>query len=374
MGSMLPFGRAPLTDAERVESWREMIAECDRFYAAHIELGIHLLRTGSEDEGRAHLDRGLVDLLDLSEHTEEEVGALVENLERIWRYDVCRSLMERVVERWPGTARYHDALAHSAARTGDFTSATTSGLRALELEPNSSFLSNMGLYAMMAGRLDEAGSYLERALSEDRKNAQTRGNLEVLKYLRRHGGRYADYLVRPAQRDTLDKLADKDDLSALELSCGDLNDSRFEAFAQDALDRGEIVPVPETLSTLRGLFDFVAGVSADAYFLYEDVAFLRRNFESVMNKVIFKFRDADADLVREMCSALGVFYDFLQRKGLASARDVGAFGKVSGGLREKLIHRATRYAVARRDKALGEDQLEAIRDELFGGDHLWPHI
>ncbi len=371
---MLPFGPEPLTDAERVESWREMIATCDRFYAAHMELGIHLLRTGSEREGRAHLSRGLVDLLKLPEHSEEEVRALVENLERTWRYDVCRSLLERVVERWPGTAWYHDSLALAAARTGDFASAIASGLRALDLEPGSAPLSNLGFYALMAGRLDEAGDYLERALSEEPKHGQARENLRVLRYLRKHGGRYADYLVRPAQRDALDKLANKEDWGALERRCADLNGCRFEAFAQDALDRGEIVPLPGMLSTLRVLFGFVAEVSADAYFLYEDVAFMRRAFEKVMNKLIFKFRDANADLVREVCSALRVFYDFLQRKGLASARDVGAFGRLSVALGGKLVRRATRYATARRDPSLGEDQLEAIRAELFGGDYLWPHI
>lgn len=302
------------------------------------------------------------------------ICALVENLERNWRYDVCRSLLDQVVERWPGTAWYHDSLALAAARTRDFASATASGLRALEIEPDASLLSNLGFYALMAGRLEEAGDYLERALSEDPKHGQARANLRVLRYLRKHGGSYAHYLVRPARRDNLDKLADKDDWGALDRGCADLNDCRFEAFAQDALDRREIVPLPGMLSTLRVFFGFVAEVSADAYFLNEDVAFMRRAFEKVMNKLIFKFRDANADLVREVCSALRAFYDFLQRKGLASARDVAAFGKPSGALQGKLVRRATRYATARRDPSLGEDQIEAIRAELFGGDHLWPHI
>ena len=374
MGSMLPFASAPLTGEERVERWREMIARCDRFYAARLELGTYFLLAGNESEGRACLDRGLGDLLDLSESPEEEVGELTDNLERIWRYDVCRSLMERIVKRWPGIAWFHDALAHAAARTGDFALATASGLSAIELKPSCSFLSNMGLFELMAGRLDEAGGYLERALSKDRKDAHALGNMRVLKYLRDHGGTFADYLVRPARREELEKLANEEDFGPLDERCGELNAARFEAFAQDALDRGEIVPLPERLSTLRILFDFVAQVSADAYFLYEDVAWMRLNFERVMNKLIFKFRDADAALVRETCSALAAFYDFLKRKGLASAREVSAFGKRARALAERLTDRATRYATARRDPALGEVELESIREKLFGADHLWPHI
>jgi len=231
-----------------------------------------------------------------------------------------------------------------------------------------------GLISLLEGRLEEASIQNDRALALDRKLYTARRNRRILKYLKAHGVRYIDYLLRPAPREELDKLADEEDSRTLQRRAGELNEDRLEAFGQDAIDRGEAWPMANHLSTLQILFRFLAEVSADAYFLYEDAEFMRGIFERLMNKFIVKFRDADAQVIEGICDALDSFYEFLVRKKVLSERDLAAFKKRAGPARKKLIDRATRYAKARSDTSLGEDEREAFRDELFDGDHFWPHI
>lgn len=374
-GSMLPFASEPLSAEDAVKSWRAMIAECEQFYPAHLELGTRLVRTGKEAEGRQHLDRGMAYFVQFSEHPEEEVGALVENLERGWRFDLLRTLLERIVERWPTVGWFHDELAHAAARTGDFAKARSSGAKARDLEPESaSFLSNLGLYALLEGCVSEAAAWIDQARKLDRNLDSTRRNHRAVQYLQEHGGCYKDYLLRPAPRAEFDQLANDEDWKALDRQVAELKDDRLEAFVQDAIARGEIVLVADQVSTLQILFNFVEQVSADAYFLYEDVNFMRGIFERLMNKFILKFRDADAQVIGDVCDALDALHAFFQQSGLVSARDLTAFRKKAAPARTRLVDRATRYRRKRTKANIDDDDREELRNELFGGDHFWPHI
>ncbi len=40
----------------------------------------------------------------------------------------------------------------------------------------------------------------------------------------------------------------------------------------------------------------------------------------------------------------------------------------------ELIHKMERYNAIRHDDAMDEDRKEAVREELFEGDHAWPHL
>jgi hypothetical protein len=42
--------------------------------------------------------------------------------------------------------------------------------------------------------------------------------------------------------------------------------------------------------------------------------------------------------------------------------------------RKGLIEKMERYNAIRHDGGLGEEEKEAIREELFEDDHLWPHL
>ncbi|MBI3273399.1 MAG: hypothetical protein HYZ53_30725 [Planctomycetes bacterium] len=373
--SLMPMLSAPWSDAEKVKAWREMLAICPRFYPAHMELGTHLLCRGNAARGKEHLDRGLGDLMALAEKPDETLAIVVENLESLWRYDVLRPLLERVIQRYPRTAWYHDALALAAAWTGDPEAAMKCGQRALELEPGSAdYLSNLGFFALMAGRLEEADRFLTRALSKGRKHKTARGNRHVLDFLRKHGGTYLDYILRPADRDKLDALANREDVEAVDRVSAELNECRLEAFAQDALARCAADPLPNRLSTLRAFFGFVSRVSADAYFLYEDVRFVREHFVALMNKFIFKFRDVDAELLEDIDEALRAFYGFLSSKRVVSKRDASALAGRLGAQRKPLLRKVVRYNAARNDPTLGEEEREKLQDKLFDGDHVWPHI
>jgi len=43
-------------------------------------------------------------------------------------------------------------------------------------------------------------------------------------------------------------------------------------------------------------------------------------------------------------------------------------------MRDELIGKIERYNAIRHDDSMDEDQKEEIREELFDGDHAWPHF
>jgi hypothetical protein len=140
------------------------------------------------------------------------------------------------------------------------------------------------------------------------------------------------------------------------------------------LQRGEVAGLPDLLASLDGFFRFVDGLSQDAYFLHEDVAFVGGHFKLIMHKLIVKFGDVDRGMIEGVCGSLLQFYRFLEQRELISPAALAPFVTDMAQLKPELIEKMERYNAVRHDDSLDEDEREEVRIELFDGDHVWPFV
>jgi hypothetical protein len=157
--------------------------------------------------------------------------------------------------------------------------------------------------------------------------------------------------------------------------CATYNRDRLQALGRHlAADEKSRSRCADVIRTLESFFDFVDRVSAMAGLLYEDIGHLHVNFQPIMHKFIFKFADVDREMMEDVCESLLEYYGFLARKNLVSPAEIKRFRAMIRRKRKGLIDKMERYNAIRHDDGLDEEEKEAIREELFEGDHAWPHL
>ena len=191
-----------------------------------------------------------------------------------------------------------------------------------------------------------------------------KGNLEIQRYLSRSGGDYQDYLLRPVDTEQLERLADDEEWQSVDELCGDFNEGRLEALAQHRFleDATRRYLLHDLLATLREFFGFVSKVYQGGYFLYEDIALVKRQFKPIMHKFIFRYADVDSRLIEEIYASLFGFYGFLAQRGTASMSEFQRFQQETGEIKQELLEKMQRYNAVRHDDRISESKKEAIRD------------
>jgi uncharacterized membrane protein YebE (DUF533 family) len=61
-------------------------------------------------------------------------------------------------------------------------------------------------------------------------------------------------------------------------------------------------------------------------------------------------------------------------RAVSPTTDFEEFRTLVEDQREELIDKMLQYNAIRHDGEVDEEEKEAIRQELFGGDHAWPHL
>lgn len=374
----MPFLGEPPSPDDVTKRLARIVRACPSFYPAVLELGLRKLAAGAKGAEEKRILKGLQLLLDLGEpeHIEEELESLIDNLENVWRYDVAKECLELLVERFPQQARYRDYLAHAIAKLGDVETALDQSRQAVRMEPDNPFFRcNLGLFFLMAGNANEAQKHLNASLRLDPDNETTQGNLAVLEYISKHGGNFFDFLLRPLDEDEIERLSEEDDVEELDRLSGVYNQDRLVAFGQWMASQGDQrVRCGDTIATLKCFFDFVDRVANLAGLLHENIAFLTEHFVAIMHKFIFKFGDVDREMIAEVCESLLKYYGFLAERRRVSADDLNRFHELVRSQKAVLIEKTERYNAIRHDDALDEEEKETIREELFAGDHSWPHL
>jgi tetratricopeptide (TPR) repeat protein len=376
--AMMPFlGRPPSSD-EITEQLADIVRACPKFYPAVLELGLRKLADGGGAAGEQRISEGFQLLLELADpkQLDDELDALIEHLENLWRYDLSRRCLEVAVERHPRKAALRDSLARALAELEDLEGAVQQVSQAVAFAPrNPCFRANLGLYHLMAGNADEARLHLTAAQRRDPDNEAIQGNLKIADYISEHGGDFFDYLLRPVDEDEFKRLDDEGDVEALDARSASYNSSRLEAFARSlARDTDKRPQCAKTMNTLMKFLSFVERVANMAGFLYERLAFVHTHFDAIMHKFIFKFGDVDRQMIEDICGCLVEYYGFLARSCLVSTSHFKRFQRTVRERKKPLIEKMKRYNQIRHDDDLPEHEKEAIREELFEGDHVWPHI
>jgi hypothetical protein len=67
-------------------------------------------------------------------------------------------------------------------------------------------------------------------------------------------------------------------------------------------------------------------------------------------------------------------YGFLAQKRMVSALEFQQFQNEALEIKQELLEKMQKYNAVRHDESINENKKEAIRDEIFEGDHAWPFI
>jgi len=376
---LIPASWGALTQEESIRELKGIVRRCPQFYPAVLELGLYQTSIKGDKASERMIEKGFQLLVELAapKDLEEEVDAVVENLERLWRYDLSRKLLELLADRRLLSAACHDSLAHAAARLGDFKLAQHHIGEALRIEAvNKCFWSNKGLYHLMAGELEQAADALQRARRLKPDDPVIKGNLGIHAYLGKKGGNYFDYLLRPLDQNKIDQWADQEKWDQVDRLCADYNACRMEAFAQSVLlatAKGRS-RLPRLLRVLKSFFDFVERIDSSGFFLNEAIGRVHTYFKRIMHKFIFKYGDVDHETIEDVYNCLIDYYGFLADTGLVAAAEFRAFKKTILGMKGEIIRKMERYNAIRHDPKVDDEQKETLREELFEGDHAWPHL
>jgi len=376
---LIPGSWGALTQEEFIRELKGIVRRCPQFYPAVLEFALYQASTKGGKASERMIEKGFRLLVELAapKDLDEQVDAVVENLEGLWRYDISRSLLEFLADRRPLSAVCHDSLAHAAARLGDLKSAQHHIGEALRIEPvNKCFWCNKGLYHLMAGELEQAADALQRARRLKPDDPVIKGNLGIHAYLSKKGGTYFDYLLRPLDRKQIDRWADQEKWDQVDSLCANYNGCRVEAFAQSVLlgAAKQRSGLPRLLRVLRSFFDFVEGIDSSGLFLNEDMGRVHKYFKPIMHKFIFKYGDVDHETIEDVYNCLIAYYGFLADRGVVAPAEFQEFRKSILGMKGEIIGKMERYNAIRHDPKVDDERKEALREDLFEGDHAWPHL
>ena len=380
--AMLPIPGARSSREELFEGMEDILRTCPDFYPALFQLGVFRAAAGRTEEARRLLLEGAVRLAEREPALTEEIdliGGVTDPLQEVVCHDLAREVLERLTEHYPSDASLHDDLGGVLVVLDELDEAVRRFETAVALEPEDArLLCNLGWGLLAAGRLDDAVAHLERSQKMSPDDSVTRGNLEVARFLKRKGGRFEDFYLRPIDPKRLARLeeraADEGDYEELDRYVSQFNYDRLEGWKWRLCRRREPPGYQELYKSLRAFFGFVETISQDSYTLYEDLSLLSGRFRNVMHKFIFKMADADAEILEEIYAALLSFYGYLAEGGLVDEDDLAEFRAEIFKAKPSLLEKAHRYAEVRHDPSVPEVEKDRFREELFEGDHVWPWL
>ena len=360
----------------------EILKICPQYFPALLQRGQYYILRGQDDVAIKYYDQGIDIMIVLLKGEEliDTVHNVIDFLEQVLRYDICCKYLRLLTNLFPNNALYYDYLAVNIAESNkeDIKEALTIQAKALELEPtNVTFLSNQAWINLVAGKLSDAEMILKKAEKIKRNDEFIKGNIIILKYLKKTGGgTFLDYLLRPLNQKQIQQLEDNEDDEKLESLCVSYNEDRIEAFKNVALRNSKLTAhqMSELSKTLTIFFGFVDQIMYSVKYLYEDINEFHEYFKPIMHKFIFKHGDTDDGVFNDIYNALEIFYDFLSQQGLVNRDDYKKFIKDINKMKPELRKKMHQYNKIRHNDNISEEEKEDIREELFEGDHSWPHL
>lgn len=378
--NQMPLFHEPLTVEQIDENMAGILENCPQFFPALLQRGQYHVGIGKNSQAIGFYNRGFELMIEIMDGEElfDTVDKLINGLERHLRYDLCCRYLKRLIELYPKKALFYDYLAGSIlqSKNSSIQEAITFQMKAIELEPeNATFLSNLGWIHLTAGSLKDAEGTLKKALEIKPDDQFTKGNMEVLQYLkkRKKCGTFIDYLIRPVDYIELQQIEDKEEYDELESLYADYNGSRMAAFKIILLAEGDYLPhqISNFAIILELFFSFVKNILEDD-FLFDDLVTVHIHFKPIMHKFIFKHKDVDDEIFEDIYMSLIAFYDFLSRYKLLDRSDCKEFVRDIKDMKSELREKMHRYNNIRHDYTISEKEKEEIREELFEGDHTWP--
>ena len=109
-GQMMPMFGGQLTLEQKIGRYEQILETCPEFYPALLELGFCKLQLPEISSADQNIEQGCRLMLKMSEpeHLKEEFDNLIENLEKLWRYDLSRRSLELMLGQQPDVALWYD--------------------------------------------------------------------------------------------------------------------------------------------------------------------------------------------------------------------------------------------------------------------------
>ncbi len=323
---MMPLSRKTMSTKDYMDGLANIYEAYHFFYPALLEHGLVMIGNNDEINGKKKMDQGLECMFEYSdeEMIEDEIDMFLDNLIILLRYDLAKEYALQLIEKYPSVSIYYDTLALCEAILGNEKESIEAIDKAIELNPKDyDYYSNKGWFYLFFGKLDEAEKSLTQALKLNENHDVTKGNIGVLNYLRKHGGNYVDFLLRPVDLEKISKYEDEnevqdeygDDGSEISIMYTQYNHDRIKALKMVLPSEGTHVTgkVANIIETLDLFLSFVKNRSFQ-YFLFDDINYVQENFLDIMCAFIFRYKDVDAELVNDIFDGLTIFYSFLKER------------------------------------------------------------
>ncbi len=365
---MMPFfAQDKMTPVERTAFLEEIIALCEEYYPAVIELGFRKIKEGEDEIARCLLDKGLSSVkahfdLDILIQAYYKIGDFLEDH---LRFHMAIEYYGQLLDIDEDKSGVLERVAACLAFIGDVDKAVDYMKKAMQLDPmNHRHYCNMGWLEMIRGNLDRAKQALEKALELNPKDSFNLNNYKIYKEMIKRGLKdWEAYLLRDVDHERLDQLIDDEEDQEKEIKR--YNFSRIEAFKLFLIRNSRYNPMRahNMLFRVDNTMDLIWDLQSPDPFLYEDIDTVCVLFLPIMDGIILRTQDIDEEQLDDMFSVLVEFYKFLEDRGLVSGYK--ELGDLIAKERSELICKVNKFKEIRESMEMSDDQKRRMLEKQF---------
>ncbi|MGE5341806.1 MAG: tetratricopeptide repeat protein [Candidatus Omnitrophota bacterium] len=367
-----PMLRPSLEEIDR--ELEELLEECPDYFPALFQRAEFMLRIGRTAEGEELFDKAFTAIADiLEDETEFRVifSQRIENLEKLLRYDLAVTYLDKALKLFPETAAFYDYLAYYILQLPNANKSKALELQqmALELEPdNDFFINNLGWIYLMMENFQEAEAYFRQAMDYNPENPCATDNLDTAQLMGQQGLTYFEYLIRPVDMKTLNHFFESGNAEDGAVLCRTYNTDRLNAFKMHHLQQASMQP-NEMLDVLHPFQIFMKAVEdivGDELFLYENTDMLIKEGKEFFYQFIVRYDNIDDEFIEAVAHSFEVIYDFLRNMSLITNDQYNALLDGIHRLKSEFSQKIDEYYRVRYNVTLEEEEKERIIEELFG--------
>jgi len=229
----MPLFGGPIVGEEKVEYLEKIVEDCPEYYHALFDLGSENIKNGNDEASKEYIDRGLQSLREHFSSSDliDAYHKICEFLEYYLRFELALEYYNQLLEIAKDKGSVYDRIALCYASLNDVDKAIAYQQRAIEVDPNCKFYSNMGWLEMIRGNVEVAEKMLKKSVKLDKSDDIAKNNYEICKTMLKSKKmrNWDDYLLREVDYEKLDELKDEDDWEEYEKLVVDYNQLRMDA-------------------------------------------------------------------------------------------------------------------------------------------------
>jgi tetratricopeptide (TPR) repeat protein len=353
----------------------EILEECPEYFPALFQRAEFMFRTGRSADGEEFFDKAFIYLVEIIRNAQEFriiFSQRVENLEKLLRYDLAVQYLEKAIQLFTDIAAFYDYLAFYMLQLPGYKKSRVLQLqeKALDIDPdNDTFINNLGWIHLMIGNYKEAEKLIQKAIEFNPENPNATENLDTVEYMQKHGLTYHNYLLRPVDKEILDKFLKTGAFEELTALCRTYNNDRLEAFKIHHMQKNSLQPheILDILQPFKTFMNAIEDVVGDEIFLYECIdLLLLKEARYYFYQFIVRYDNINGEYIREVCRSISVIYAFLLEVKLVTPSKYDRLMEHIKPLNHEFSSRIEEYNKVRYNVALAEEEKEAIIEKLFG--------